>query len=174
MGLDMYFHAELEVSDKDDERVAEIANQMISTLPKDKGGNGWLKPSVVVRTPLAYWRKANSIHSWFVENKQDGVDNCQDSNVAPEQVTELKELCERVLSLRDEHEAGKIDQEELEGRCEAILSPAAGFFFGSTDIDEWYFEDIDYTHTRLSEILTWYDEQVKLERYWVFTYSASW
>ena len=29
---------------------------------------------------VAYWRKANAIHSWFVENCQDGVDECQYSN----------------------------------------------------------------------------------------------
>ena len=27
---------------------------------------------------IASWRKANAIHKWFVDNVQDGVDDCGD------------------------------------------------------------------------------------------------
>ena len=30
----------------------------------------------ILRTNILYWRKANHIHKWFVDNVQDGCDNC--------------------------------------------------------------------------------------------------
>jgi len=46
---------------------------------------------------VAYWRKANQIHAWFVKNCQDGQDDCKDYQVSTEQLTELLSLCDRVL-----------------------------------------------------------------------------
>ena len=30
---------------------------------------------------VAYWRKFNALHNWFVQNCQDGVDECQYAEV---------------------------------------------------------------------------------------------
>ena len=46
----------------------------------------------------AYWRKANQIHRWFVNNVQEGVDDCGIYEVYGEQLLELVELCRRVLA----------------------------------------------------------------------------
>ena len=38
---------------------------------------------------IGYWRKANAVHSWFVENCQDGIDECQLSEVSREDLEDL-------------------------------------------------------------------------------------
>ena len=55
----------------------------LSTMPKLYGQVGRIKTivpdgdSYIVRTEAGYWRKANQIHGWFVNKCQDGVDDCQ-------------------------------------------------------------------------------------------------
>lgn len=89
---------------------------------------------------IAYWRKANAIHRWFVEHCQDGVDECQPSNpVHVEQLAQLIQLCRAVISDPT--------------RSEELLPPLPGFFFGSTDIDQWYIEDLEYTAKRLEKVV---------------------
>ena len=80
---------------------------------------------------IMYWRKANHIHHWFVDNVQGGEDNCQDYYVSREQLTELLALCHKVAK---DH---KLAPE--------LLPTQAGFFFGPTEYDDEYFKDIDNT-----------------------------
>lgn len=82
--------------------------------------------NMTISIPVLYWRKANHIHNWFVKNVQDGNDNCSEYWVSREQLKELKELCEQVIA--EPREAYR------------ILPTGEGFFFGSTDYDDWYFE----------------------------------
>ena len=37
--------------------------------------HGWIHATIFEE--VAYWLKANHIHNWFVQNLQDGVDECQ-------------------------------------------------------------------------------------------------
>lgn len=78
---------------------------------------------------VGYWRKANAIHAWFVANVQKGTDDCREYDVSFEQLIELKELCKGVIRSRDA----------------TPLPPTAGFFFGSTDADEYYFDNLKDT-----------------------------
>jgi hypothetical protein len=78
---------------------------------------------------VGYWRKANAIHAWFVKNVQDGVDECQESYVSYEQLIELRDLCKKVIKTKNAE----------------LLPPQAGFFFGSTEVDEYYMEDLKET-----------------------------
>jgi hypothetical protein len=95
--------------------------------------------TVRVRFTVAYWRKANAIHGWFVDNCQDGVDECQISEDIPgEQLAHLIHLCSEALS--SDHP-------------EHILEPTQGFFFGGYDIDEWYRQDLQNTIDQLTPIL---------------------
>ena len=87
----------------------------------------------------AYWRKANAIHKWFVDNCQDGRDECQETWVSREQMQQLIDLCKEVLADRN-----KADQ---------LLPTAQGFFFGGTTYDEWYERDLEYTVERFEKIL---------------------
>lgn len=98
------------------------------------------------------WRKANQIHNWIVENIQDGKDECQESYFPPEKLKELRDTCEKVLK-----------NNEL---ASELLPPQSGFFFGSTEIDEWYFSDLRDT----IEII----DSLNLENGGDFYYQASW
>lgn len=146
MGLDMYLEAERYVSEYFDEKDGERAAKINELFPEF--GN---LPVKKIRVEAAYWRKANAIHKWFVDNVQDGVDECQESYVDREQLETLRQLCLEVLDTKD---ASK-------------LPPQAGFFFGSTDIDEWYFEDLRNTVEKLDNVLAMPNS---LE----FYYRASW
>jgi hypothetical protein len=48
-----------------------------------------------------------------------------------------------------------------------MLPPASGFFFGSLEIDEWYWQDIDTTIETIDTCLQMPDE-------WSFKYQSSW
>lgn len=99
-----------------------------------------------------YWRKANAIHKWFVDNCQDGNDDCKDAYVEHEKLAELLAICETV----------KADH----SKAEELLPPQEGFFFGGTEIDQYYFDDIDYTIEILKECLV--DEENS------YYYRSSW
>jgi len=86
-----------------------------------------------------YWRKANQIHQWFVENVQDGIDNCGEYYVSAEKLRELLALCKSI--------------QNQPAVAEAVLPTASGFFFGGTEYDEWYYKDIENTIQILNEAL---------------------
>ena len=88
---------------------------------------------------VVYWRKANAIHKWFVDNCQDGIDECQDTYVEKESLEELLDLCKQV---------------KKDNKLAPTLLPAtSGFFFGGTDYDEWYFDAINHTIKAISALL---------------------
>lgn len=116
-----------------------------------------------VSAVTAYWRKANAVHDWFVQNVQDGEDDCKEYYVSAEKLQELVDVCKDVLAHQDDH-----------SYIEEVLPPTSGFFFGSTEIDEWYFQDIIYTAERLDEILTTYRKRAADGKYVDFTYQSSW
>ena len=89
-----------------------------------------------VEVICVYWRKANQIHKWFVDNVQGGNDNCGEYYVSHEKLQELLDLVKRTLAERNP----------------TLLSPQGGFFFGGTDIDEWYWRDLENTKTKLERI----------------------
>jgi len=103
-----------------------------------------------------YWRKANAIHKWFVDNVQEGNDNCGDYYVEKEK---LQELLEIVIQISEDNQL-----------AEELLPTQEGFFFGETEYDEHYFEMIEYTKKHLKEILdNW--EKYKTTS---FYYNSSW
>jgi hypothetical protein len=132
---------------------------------------------------VAYWRKANAIHRWFVTNVQDDIDDCGAYPVSREQLQMLKENCDKVLAAsklvnakiktaeRYEHgawipilEDGKaIDDASV---AKELLPTEEGFFFGSTDYDQYYYEDIAQTRDTLEELLAEPGDE--------FEYSSSW
>ena len=89
-----------------------------------------------VEVTCAYWRKANQIHNWFVTNIQEGNDNCGEYYVSQDKLIELLALCKH----------------SLENKDPSLLPPQGGFFFGGTDIDEWYWKDLTNTINQLERI----------------------
>ena len=78
---------------------------------------------------LISWRKANQIHKWFVDNAQGGVDDCGTYEIQPNKLKELKDLCSKVLKTKKTK----------------LLPPQKGFFFGSSEVDEDYYSDLEIT-----------------------------
>ena len=136
---------------------------------------------------VGYWRKANQIHAWFVENVQNGCDDCKAYEVSEEQLEELLDICKRVkdasklikgkiangkmINDNGEWETVYEDGEYIENPTVAkeLLPTASGFFFGGTEYDQWYMEDINHTIDVLTKVLeeTDFDKEI-------ITYSSSW
>jgi hypothetical protein len=69
-------------------------------------------------------------------------------------LVDLKIICERILK-----------DNEL---AHELLPTGSGFFFGSTDYDEWYFHGIEKTVEIVSKLIEDVPEG------WAFEYQASW
>lgn len=46
---------------------------------------------------VGYWRKANQIHNWFVQNVQGGEDDCEFYEVSQSKLIELRDTCQKVI-----------------------------------------------------------------------------
>jgi hypothetical protein len=148
MGLDMYLNAKRYLW-KTQEEDGDIA-QKISDI--GIGNNGMRVKEITCEA--MYWRKANAIHYWFVQNVQSGVDDCREYYVTRKQLEALLGVCNEVLS-----DLSKADD---------LLPPAEGFFFGSTKIDDWYWDDLKETIGKITRILENTSEE------WEFYYASSW
>ncbi len=163
MGLDMYLYRRTDVKNWSFQTPKE-QHKVKVTLNNKK--HPYIDPEKVcyVEEEVGYWRKANAIHKWFVDNCQDGVDDCKSYNVETSQLTELLDICKQI---KEDH-----------SKAEELLPPQAGFFFGSTDIDDSYFQDIDDTITILQPIV---DLSIQLNKglnndtdYPEYQYASSW
>lgn len=160
MGLDMYLHAELFISDYPGGTNNHL-KEPIETLLLLNGINA--RGLSIMSFEVGYWRKANAIHNWFVKNIQDGKDECQRSWVSREDLARLRHECNVVLT---RHKTGEEIDEELAGVD--LLPPAEGFFFGSTEKDEGYYQDLERTIEIIDKIMSM-DEKL-----FDFYYRASW
>ncbi|MFN9901038.1 MAG: hypothetical protein ACK55Z_20110, partial [bacterium] len=116
---------------------------------------------------VGYWRKANQIHNWFVYNVQGGEDDCREYSVSRQDFENLLESVNLVLNAKGTPEESSVIKEHL--------SPTEGFFFGSTQIDEWYWEDLETTKQIVSDVLAEMDEDGKNPDSWVdYYYTSSW
>lgn len=135
-----------------------VAAGVLPFATKESGGGAlsYKDGNVSVAITCAYWRKANAIHAWFVHNCQNDVDECEENDVSREHLEQLRSVCQEVLD--DTSKAG------------ALLPPQAGFFFGSTDIDEWYLEDLKLTIDQIDHCLKIADDLGDVQ----FSYRSSW
>jgi hypothetical protein len=152
MGLDMYLYKKNYIRQGDWYK-PEVVNEVVVKTGGEVDTK--IKPERVkyVVEEVGYWRKANQIHKWFVDNVQEGNDNCGNYYVNSTTLEELLELCKKVQA---DHSL-----------AESLLPSTSGFFFGGTDYDEWYFNDIDNTIKIIEECLA--DEGAD-----DFEYSSSW
>jgi hypothetical protein len=158
MGLDQYLSARAYVSgyahrplDEQNtyEEMLNLAGFTKADLPEEAS------PFVELEISVGYWRKANQVHNWFVQNVQEGEDDCKPYFVSRERLAELLSTCREVQA---DH-----------SKAEELLPVSAGFFFGSYDYDEYYFGQIENTIEQLAKILNnpKFDECD-------FSYRASW
>lgn len=87
----------------------------------------------------AYFRKVNFIYRYFGEKLVD--ESCI---VTKAEIEDIIERCKKVLA---DHSLAK----ELLPTCD-------GFFFGSTDYDDWYFKDVEDCQKQMEKLLEDYDE----------------
>lgn len=148
-----------------------FAGQCKVTVRNDKTFETLAENPTVV-TEVAYWRKANQIHKWFVDNCADGKDTQERTYVYRGVLKQLLDICNQVKSTIHLVQKGEvkvfvgIDKEgkliweqrpyyviEDPSTAKKLLPTQAGFFFGSTEYDESYAQDIDLTIEQLTEIL---------------------
>ena len=158
MGLDMYLSAKTYV-DKFDYKenpegpvVTQKFKDMLNLYPELNTGDIY---GFEVSRVVCYWRKANAIHNWFVENVQHGDDNCASYHVTREDLEQLRTDIKQVLNDKD--------------KADVILPTSTGFFFGSQEYDEWYIADLQDTLSFLDRALD--TDQFKA---YDFYYQASW
>lgn len=116
---------------------------------------------------VGYWRKANAIHNWFLENCAardkwaDPIDDCRPIEIPVEKLEELLDDCKKVL--------------EDKSLATELLPTTDGFFFGSTEYDDWYFDDIEDTIDIIEPIIKFMKHMLKIKDYtWSIIYQASW
>ena len=104
---------------------------------------------------VAYWRKANAIHGWIINNA-GVVDDCTPVSLTKQDIIQLRDDCQKVVD------------EGTEETAMELLPPTEGFFFGGTGIDEWYWDILKETIILLDKAI---DESVDDA---MFEYLASW
>lgn len=151
MGLDMYLRRRTYVKNWD-HMGPENRHTITVAGPRAAG----ITPARItsIEEEVGYWRKANAIHQWFVTHCQGGTDDCRDAYVSREQLEELLETCKTVLAQPDQ--------------VADLLPPKSGFFFGSTEIDEYYWQNVRDTIALLESLLA------EDTSYADFYYRSSW
>lgn len=155
MGLDQYLYAKNYLSPMTWR--GEDSNKQFHSVVEAIGATDFMDkdiPSVQCLVKVGYWRKCNQIHQWFVNTCQDGKDDCREAYVSRERLEELLNLCTTVIA--DNSLATE------------LLPTGSGFFFGSTDYDEWYFNDLKMTVEIINNVLK------NVPSDWDFAYGSSW
>lgn len=114
-----------------------------------------------VEEDVMYWRKANHIHGWFVDNVQGGNDDCGDYNVDDDKLRELLSVCKKVIKASKlvdgtvytgtvydkenpnglvQRTAGKVIKDATVAK--KLLPTTEGCFFGNDEYDEDYLNDV--------------------------------
>lgn len=147
MGLDMYLTAKRYIYNFQDDGLA-----LRDALEALKVNEMRVKE---ISYEAGYWRKANQIHKWFVDNVQDGDDNCREHLVTHEKLERLLDLVNEVLRNKD--------------KAQDMLPTTNGFFFGCELYDEGYFDDLISTKAIIENVFALPD----YNRYDIY-YCSSW
>ena len=152
--------------------------------------------SIKVDKCVGYWRKANAVHGWIVRNCANGVDECQRISMSREDLKNLRNACVKELDNRSNalpdvepkviNEHGENAEQVAQSIMDVMKSesakahttvmlddpldlvPTAGFFFGSTSKDEYYYHSIEYTLDLMNSLLAYLtdDDYVYYEASW--------
>lgn len=123
-------------------------------FPKEFNNKGFTTKSI--KYEIAYWRKANAIHKYFIDYGQV-EDDCRPLGVSTACIDKLKEYCTLIL--------------EDHSLAPELLPTEEGFFFGDTSYDEYYFEKIEYTKTICEQLLNYI---ANTKENFEIVYCASW
>ena len=142
-----------------------------------------------VEEDVMSWRKANHIHAWFVDNVQDGEDDCKEYHVSWDKLEELHSVCTKVAEASKlvdgmvyagtvydkKHPKGLVQRTagkllKSPAVAKKLLPTRAGFFFGNTEYDEDYLSDVVVTQEWAARMLADRKAGVPGDIY----YSSSW
>lgn len=158
MGLDMYLTKRTYVQNWD--YMTESEKNYVSIKGADEKHIKSERVQYIIEQ-LCYWRKANHIHNWFVENVQGGEDDGDEYVVSLQNLKQLRDVCYEVMTDND--------------RAEELLPTKDGFFWGSTEYDEWYFNQTLNTYKILKGVVEEMEEyQKQINRNATMYYRASW
>ena len=181
MGLDMYLSKKTYVKKWSHQ---EKKDQFSVTIKKGNKKYTGVNPERVsyVTEQVGYWRKFNALHNWFVENCQDGRDECQESYVDREKLEELVITLHQVKNILETSPKKKVQVEngwsngektfcEIEvvedtDKLDELFPTSSGFFFGGTDYDMYYQDQVNETIELIESLLK--------EGGGEFCYQASW
>ena len=193
MGLDMYLKRGKKIPKISWEEYKKIRNKVTNddeeVLEKYKdyivNCGEYYKWNDLVKE-VGYWRKANQVHKWMVNNVQNGVDDCDLYEVKKEDLERLLWICESIVkncelidgkvangyTFKDGMKAPIIEGGKVMTNiyvAESLLPTCSGFFFGGTDYDEFYMSDIINTIEIIERVLkeTNFDEEY-------ICYESSW
>lgn len=188
MGLDMYLARRQQFGGFSFETQQSRKFKQVRLIPTDGDKEQVINLSepaaVVIEVNIAYWRKANAIHRWFIENCTGGEDDLKPVEVDIDDLRALKELCEEV---KQKAKTKLIPAKDGSGEETLVITNASvlakllptqnGFFFGSTEYDKWYLQDIDYTIEQFGKIISEHEKLVAsgAKEYSIsYEYLASW
>ena len=162
MGLDQYLTAKKYVSKWDysnDYKNKEVRQEFADLLPMDTPDitRYGQFAGITIEYPVGYWRKANAIHNFFVQEVGEAVDDCREMYVHRDVLVELRSRCSDVLKADNMEEMAQ----------EVGLETVSGFFFGDTEYGEWYKEDLKLT-VEICDFVLALPEEYSLH------YQASW
>lgn len=162
MGLDMYLTKKTYIGANYPHNEVQGS---VSIRTKEGPVNVKLNRITEIIEEVGYWRKANAIHGWFVENVQGGEDDCRAYEVELSQLLELK-----AIILKIQNAKGK----KRESLTMELLPPCDGFFFGSEKIDDGYWQDLQDTLDIIARIEAEAAESDKHGGWVSWQYQASW
>lgn len=155
MGLDMYLTKEVYVGANYEHRNVKGTIDITSNGVKVPINFNSL---ISITEEVAYWRKFNALHNWFVQEVQKGID---DHKIYSVDFSQLELLCNTCIETKNTlNTTDKANWNTLD----LLLTPTAGFFFGSTAIDNYFYEELTYT----------IDVLKNLDKHSHYYYSASW
>lgn len=168
MGLDMYLSKKTYVKQWSHNKPED---QFQVDVKKGDEPYSSIKPERVsyITEQVGYWRKFNALHNWFVENCQDGRDECQESYVDQSKLEELVKTLKEVKNILETspkkktqvkvgYKDGKEVFEEIEviedtEKLDDLFPTSSGFFFGGTEYDDYYQEQVNETIEMIEGLL---------------------
>lgn len=158
MGLDITFYKAKRLKDNETkERLEEIRKELATEYLKsiDERNSKLIneledeKEKINPWNEVAYFRKVNFLIPFFGYEE-----NCSNIEIDKYKVEDLIEACNEVLANHD--------------KASFLLPTQEGFFFGSTDYDDWYFDDVQNVKEKFEEILADFDrdEDILLMHCW--------
>lgn len=139
----------------------ELKSEVLVTIPiKESDAVDCFDMGKFKKTEVAYFRKVNFLLPFFGYEE-----NCSDIEISKEQVENLINTCEHILSSKK----SGLDEDTLTELVQNTLPTEGGFFFGSTEYDEWYFKDVEYVLKQFTNVLNetdWENETLYMHCWW--------